>query len=146
MSDWTTFDLQLTRSELGLSTLDLNDQVNYIVAETLFGGQQSWNRQTVKSPFVDGEFTVHRSMSQRQERVGIQVLGDTQTTLQTNLDALLTALSQFRFNLIWTADSVQRTYNCETADYQIDFSRERWMARKVLVTASVPVYPKVGTS
>lgn len=138
---FSSFDVTLTRLELGLGTLDLNDHANYLIAENMMGAAQTWNRQTVKSPFVDGEFTVHRAKAQRQETLAVQVLGGTQTILQANLKALTDALSQFRFTWAITMDETNRSWSCETADYTVDFSRDRWMAHKVLVTAQIPVYP-----
>lgn len=141
MSDFGAFGISITRGELGLIALDLNDHVNYIVSEQLMGAQQTWNRQTVKSPFVDGEFTVHRAAGSRHEALGVQVLGGTQTQLQVNLQALTDALSQFRFQLTMVLDETSRTWQCETADFTVDYNQHRWMTRQVLVNAQIPTYP-----
>lgn len=146
MSYFSTFSVQMTRAELGLAPLDLNDQANYIVSNTIMGGAQSWNRQTVKSPYVDGEYTVHRSLSQVHEQFDVQVLGATQTALQNNITTLTNTVSQFRFQLTIVMNETSRTWQCETADYTVDWSQERWMAMKVLVHLQIPRLPGLVTT
>lgn len=143
MSEFSTFSVLLSRTELGLAPLEINDQSNFIVGNTIMGGAQNWNRQTVKSPYVDGEFTVNRAKSQVSEQFTVQVLGATQTLLQANIATLTDAVSQFRFQLTMTMNESVRTWQCETADYTVDWTQARWMARKVLVTLQIPRYPNL---
>lgn len=144
MSDFGIFDLTITRFELGLPDLDLNDKLSYDTGAEIFGGQQTWNRQTVKSPFVDGEFLVHRSMANRQENLQIQVLGADQAELQANVQALLDAARQFNFLITLTMDNAApRVWSCQTADFTVDWSNTRWLALKALVTLTIPTLPGV---
>lgn len=143
--DFTSFHVTVTRAELALGPLDINDHLNFIVADKIMGGQATWNRQTAKSPFVDGEFTVHRSRAQLKDQMSVQVLGDTQTTMQANLATVIAAFTQFRFQMTLALEDGTRIYNCETADYTVDWDRLRWMSRQVLVTFDIPRYPGLAT-
>jgi hypothetical protein len=144
MSDFAVFGASVSRSALGLPALDLNDHLNYIVADQILGGQQTWNRQTAKSPYVDGEWLVNANKALVQDRFAVQVLGATQGEMADNLIALTDAFGQPQYTLTVQTDDQIRTYLCQPADYTVDWSRERMMARKALVTLSVPRQPVRG--
>lgn len=129
--------VSVSRGELGLADLDLNDHVNYFVSATVFGGTVSWRRQTVQSPFVEGQFTVGAVRDQVEDKFAIEVKGAGQVELQDNLRTLIDAFSQSTFNLTLQLDAAPYTYSCEASDYAIDWTQTRWHNRQVLVTFSL---------
>lgn len=140
MSDFSIFAAEVTRTELGLAPLALNAAPYRVVAE-IMGGTQGWNRQSVRSPYVDGEFTVNRSRSQVQEKFGVYVSGATQGLIQSSIATLLAAFSQFRYQLTITLEDASYTWNCDTADYTVDWNQARWLARQALVGLTIPRSP-----
>ena len=127
----------VTRPILGLANLNLNDHVNYYVSNSIFGGTVSWRRQTVQSPWIEGQFTVGAVRDQVEDKFVVEVLGgtaNTQTSLQTNLQTLVAAFSQSYFNLTVQLDSAYYTYACEASDYTMDWTNTRWIAKQVQVS------------
>jgi hypothetical protein len=137
------FNAEISREELALAPLNINDQVNFKVANEILGGTQTWRRQTVLSPYVDGEYTVNATRARVEERFGVQVYGPDQLTLQENIARLVDAISQFRFQLRLDLDEAPWIWQCESADYAVDFSQARMMARTALVTMTIPRSPKL---
>lgn len=141
-------DLQvsLTRAALGLGTLELNDHVNYAIAPGSFGGQVTWQRNTVSSPYMDDEITTFRHRGKVQENIVIEVYGSTPTQVQTNVDTLIRAIVQSSFDLILSINGQIHTYGCETADYQMSFDGNRFVAKQMQVKLTVPrsPVPKAG--
>lgn len=127
------FTAVVNRTELGLAPLNINDQLNYKVSAELFGGTVSWRRQVVKSPYVEGEYTVNRTRGVVEEHVNVEVFGDTQVLMNSNVAKLVTAFSQNRFNITITLDAAIVTYACEAADYSMDWSVPRMHARQTQV-------------
>lgn len=144
MSDFAFFEATVSRTFLGLPTLSLNDRVSYIVADQIFGAQQTWNRQTAKSPYVDGEFLINANRALVQDRFAVQVLGASQSQVQQRMTALIAAFSQPSYTLTLTMEDASYPYYCQPADFTVDWSRERWMARQALVTLTVPRQPGSG--
>lgn len=145
MSDFDFFAASITRTSLGLNPLDLSDQINYKLGNELLGGTQSWQRQSVRSPYVDGEFTVNRTRARVDEKFSVQVMGADQLMLQDNLAQVIDAFSQHRFVLTVEMDGAVYSYDCEASDYTIDWTGPRWMAKTVLVTFMVPRQPRLLT-
>jgi hypothetical protein len=143
VSDFEHFACEVSRTELSLEPLDLNDHVNYQVANEILGGTQTWNRQSVRSPYVDGEYTVNAARSRPEERFAVQVFGEDQLTLQENIAMLIDAVSQFRFQLRLEMNEAVYIWQCETADYTLDFNQSRMMARQALVSLMIPRSPKL---
>lgn len=124
----------VSRPELGLGDLNLNDHVNYYVAPGIFGGTVSWRRQTVQSPWIEGTFTVGAVRDQVEDKFTVEVKGADQAGLQTNLQNLINAFSQSSFNVTVQLDTAYYTYACEASDYTIDWTNTRFMAKQVQVT------------
>lgn len=129
----TTFAATVTRSDLGLADLNINDNADYIVASEMLGSMVTWERKTVSSPFVNGDVTVHRRRGNVSEKFAVYVLGATQTEIQTNIKTLIDAFNQNRFNLTITLDSTVYTYICEASDYQVEWMNTNFFALKVKV-------------
>lgn len=143
MSDFEHFHCEISRLELSLAPLDLNDHVNYQVASEILGGSQTWRRMSVSSPYVDGEYTVNATRGRVEERFGVQVYAEDQQTLQENIGLLVDAVSQFRFQLRLEMDEAVYIWQCEAADYTLDFNQSRMMAKRALVNLLIPRSPKL---
>lgn len=141
--DFGAFVATVTRESLGLPVLNINDHVNYQLGDQILGGSQTWNRQSVKSPYVDGETLVNRTRAQVQEQFQVQVFGGTQTEMQQNIAALIAAFTQFTYQLSVQIDDATYTYQCDTADYTVDWTNFRMMAHKALVKFQIPRSPKL---
>jgi hypothetical protein len=127
---------------MSLGVLDINDHSNYIVAGPEFmGGQISWDRTQVSSPFADGAVTTMRKRGVVTENVAVEVLGDDTTEVQANVKALVQAFMQDSFIMSVSFDSAVSTYQCEASDYKIVTSTPRWAAKQVQVMFSVPRHP-----
>ena len=130
------------RNDLGLSTLDINDHVNYYVSSNSFlGATVSWQRTQVTSPFLDGSVTVTRNREQVTDNLSVEVLGTSYSNLMNNLGNLIDAFTQDTFNLQVAFSTSVLQYMCEAADYTVQFDSSRWIGQQVLVTFSIPRNP-----
>jgi hypothetical protein len=135
--------IMITRTLLALGDLSVNDHVNYYAAPST-PGQVSYQRTAITSPFVDDDITVHRRRGKVTEEMVFEVLDGTTGTaasLEANLSALLNALRQDSFTITSTFNGVAHAWACEAADFQIQWSGPRHVARQFQVTASVPRSP-----
>ena len=130
----TTFAATVTRSDLGLGSLNINDNADYKVGNEIMGAMVTYDRKIVSSPYVNGDVTVHRRRGNVSEKFSVYVMAATQTELQTNTKTLIDAFSQNKFNLAVTLDSVQYTYQCEASDYQVEWSNAHMFSLMVKVT------------
>ena len=132
----------ITRSSLGLLDLDINDHLNYIVAGPEFlGGQMSWERNQVSSPFVDGDFTVNRRRQNVTENVVIEIMAGSGLELQVNTRVLTQAFSQDEFYMKVEINKATSIYRCEAADYKLVTSGPRFVANQIQCVFSVPRRP-----
>lgn len=132
----------ITRSSLGLLDLDINDHLNYIVAGPEFlGGQMSWERNQVSSPFVDGDFTVNRRRQNVTENVVIEIMAGSGLELQVNTRVLTQAFSQDEFYMKVEINRATSIYLCEAADYRLITSGPRYVAHQIQSVFSVPRRP-----
>lgn len=134
----------LTRSQLGLADLELNDHDNYYLASDFLTGAQSWNRQQITSPFTDGSVTTYRTMQVVTRQLTVEVLtggAETTTALLANLGALINALGQDSFHIKVTVDGQQLVYQAEAADYTLQWDGPRTIAKQLQVQAQVPCQP-----
>lgn len=127
--------------------INLDDHQNYIVASDSFGSSATtWRRNQVTGPYVAGKFTVSAVPDQVTENVSVYVLGESQTELQLNLANLIDAASQPAFELQWSVDNAVYVWQCDCADYTIDFVNANLFARQLLVKLSIPRNPMIGMS
>lgn len=127
----------ISRPELGLADLNINDHTNYYVAPGTFGATVSWRRQTVSSPWIEGQFTVGAVRDQVEDKLVVEVKGADQLSLQNNVKALIDAISQSSFSMTMSLDTAYYTYACEASDYTIDWTNTRWIGRQVQVTIAL---------
>jgi hypothetical protein len=133
----------VSRSALALTDLDINDHVAYRCAAQLLGGQVSWRRNQVSSPWIDGAVTVSRAREMVTEQLGVEVFGATATELETNVAALVQAFGQSSFTLTVTVEGLAHGYACEAADinYAQFWNGPRLVARQAQLVFSVPRQP-----
>lgn len=136
MSDITA-SILVTRTELGLPDLDLNDGENYVFGRQIEVGAMAWRKEAVTSPFVDGRVPVHEVKDSVESRVLIYCKGSDYATLQSNIAALITAFTeQYSYELSITAQGIETRWTCERADYKTGYMTETLLARHVPVQFS----------
>lgn len=124
--------------------INLDDHENYIIASDSFAGSAMvWRRNQVTSPYVAGKFTASAIPDQVTESVNVYVLGESQTELQINLANLIDAVSQPAFELQWSADNATYIWECDCADYTIDFVNTNLYARQLSVKLQIPRNPTI---
>jgi hypothetical protein len=124
--------------------MSLDDHIKYIVEASSFqASTMTWRRNQVQGPYVAGKFTVSAVPDTVVENVAVWVLGDNQTDLAQNLSDLIEAVSQPAYQLIYSLDEMAYTWNCEMADYTMDFTHTNAFARQVLFKFAVPRLPAV---
>ena len=130
----------VTRTDLGLSTLNINDHVNYALGSQILGGTVSWERNQVNSPWVDGDITVSRRRPNVQESVQINVYGDNQTEMLANIKEITEAFSQNSYQMTVTLNGQVYRYQCESADYSVEWG-VKMHSSQCMVMFSVPRRP-----
>lgn len=127
--------------------INLDDHENYIIASDSFASSATtWRRNQVTSPYVAGKFTASAIPDQVTENVNVYVLGESQTDLQINLANLIDAVSQPAFELQWSADNAVYIWECDCADYTIDFVNTNLYARQLSVKLQIPRNPTITMS
>lgn len=141
MSLTLTTSASITRTLLGLDELNLNDHVNYSLAAGIMGGQVTWERNEVSSPWVDGELTVSRRKRNVQENIVVNVYGASYAGLQARMQSLIAAFTQDNFAIYFGISGMGRGYKCFAADYQVSWDTARMKALNVPITFMVPRLP-----
>jgi hypothetical protein len=133
----------VTRTALAMGDLNLNDYTSYYLSAQLMGGEERWTRNIDGSAYMDGEVTTNRHRGNITERVGVEVIGSSQSVLDANIAALKQAFFQDSFQMTLTINSSTHTYQCEAADMdsQMVWSSGRQVGRVVLCLFSVPRRP-----
>lgn len=135
-----SLSVTLSRTLLGLGVLEINDHINYYVAD-LGDHAVSWRRITTSSPWVDGDVTVQRVRQNVTRQVNVEVLGADWGVTQVNARALIDALSQDEFEMTITQDTEVTTYLCEASDYVWRQAKERWHAKRGQMAFSLLTKP-----
>lgn len=133
------FAVIISRDDLGLADLDLNDHVNYYISNQNFLGQTvTFNRNQISSPFIDGQITTFRNMQSIQDQLTLEVLSSdgSYLALMNNVRAAVAAFLQDSYTLTFEYGVSARTvkYQCEAADYTIDYDNQRWIAPQINAT------------
>lgn len=124
----------VTRTELQMSNLQINDGTVYTLARGLNPGTVSWRKQTVESPFYEGRYVVHEVKDAVEVKIPIYVHGTTHTNLDLNINALIEAFAhQSSFDLHVEVENRPYAWTCERADYEVGFVAEMLQAFRVPV-------------
>ena len=135
-----SFSLKISRTLLSLADLELNDHFHYYIAEMGDLGI-SWNRQTTRSPWVDGEITVQRTRNIVEQRMIVEVLGPTRAELFENVRQLSQALNQDTFTLTTVLDGQTTQWRGEASDHMVSRDKERIHSVRARVEANVRLQP-----
>ena len=133
--------LKITRQELDESPLELNDGAYLVASDGLRPGDIGYRREQVSSPWVDGEFTVHRHKESPEAQIVINVQGDSQSQLKAHIETLVKAFTQDEFDLELEINGAKWFWRGEAADHAIGWGRERRHALSVPVGFQFPRYP-----
>lgn len=125
--------------------LSLNDGYNYTLgAKSLEQAQQGRRRHTATSPFYDGEWEVHSTLSNVQEAVEVYVHGSDQITVTDNINRLVEAFSQHLYNVRLSMDYDVQVWRCFPAEYVVKRGQVNAHNRRAEVVFSVPRFPKIS--
>lgn len=111
----------LTRPELSLTPLELNDEENYTIIRNGIGlGSVVRKRLTSDSPWVEGRTLIHQVKEQVTVPLAVRVHGSSNNDLAVKVSNLLRALDQFSYRITVTIGGVVwGQYDCEAADYSV---------------------------
>jgi len=134
---------KVSRGQLGLSDLNVNDHSSYVLAGNMaFGGAVQWARKQLEVPWVDGQVTVERHRQNVTEPLSFYVAGPDLATLDTRLGTLIAAFHQDRFTFQLVVGGANHAWDCEAADIQqVLYDTVHVHNKYVTVTFSVPHKP-----
>jgi hypothetical protein len=134
-------DALVTREELGLPDLDINDNDNYIVGPNLAPGVVAWQRLQASSPFMHGAVTVGRRKDIVTAEIAVDILANNFTALTAAKQTIVEAFEQDSFRLKMTFEGSQYEWACEAADHGVSWEHPRVHARRLTVLFSFPRQP-----
>ena len=112
----STVTLTITRAELSLATLNLNDPGTYAI-RSFDRGRVRRRAQWARSPYVEGATQVGQVRDLVEMDLAMDVEATTQATLQTRLDTLYDAFSQSTYTLTYGLDGTTYAWTCFPAEY-----------------------------
>jgi hypothetical protein len=132
----------IERDLLALDPLEIADGNPYYLSTQFLGSGVAWDRQTVSSRWVDGEFTTSRRRGNVTEQVAVEIVAASTLALQLATQALIDAFTQDSFTMTITIDNREWAYLCEAADYQsLQWTTPRLSAHQGQVLFGVPRRP-----
>lgn len=112
-----TISATVTRTELSLGDLQLNDGTNFTLTRDGFTpGSKSFRKETVDSPLVAGRYLLHAVADVVVSELKIRCSSTTDAGLAANVTAVVNAFSQFQYTVTVTINGVAWQYLCECAD------------------------------
>lgn len=139
----------ISRAGLGLPDLEINDGYIYQASTQFLGAAVNFNRQQATSPYIDGAVTVARTLEMVTEPLAVEVWGRTgldatlkNSYLRENMNILTAAFWQDSFTLTITVEDALYAYRAEAADVQLAWVGNRFIAKKGLITFTVPRQPR----
>lgn len=141
-----TLSVLVARAELSLSDLQLSDPSNGYEVFGVGPGALSWRRESVRSPYINGETLVGAVKDVMSASLGVRIRASSAATLDSRLDTVLDAFGQFTYNVTVVIDGVSRTWKCEPADYSVSegeggFNKFNLMNKYHEVSFSIPRQP-----
>jgi hypothetical protein len=132
----------VNRDMLGLLPLELADGSPYLLATQFLGAGVTWDRQTVASRWVDGDYTVSRRRGNVSEQIAIEIVAADMLSLRSAMTTLIEAFTQDHFTLTVTVEGVVFAYDCEAGDYtNAMWNTPRLAASRGQVVFTVPRRP-----
>jgi hypothetical protein len=119
--------MTVTRTELALSPLDINDEgTYYLLYDGFSSGGGRWQRHMVESPYTDGEYEVGKRLRNSEVGIALAVKGATSTALDTAMAALIhpdtgAFTAQYDYQVSVAIDGLTRTWRCYAAEWEVDW-------------------------
>lgn len=135
--------VKITRDELALADLEINDFVDYYVTNEFLGGSVSWNRVRATGPFTDGGPEISATRDPVNEPLGVEILGSSTADALAKLAVLTTALHQRNFDMkVRVSGTLVLHYSCNRADSQLIWTGPRAIAGQLQAKFTVPRQPR----
>lgn len=140
------FEAWITRpgdSDLNLrSAYEGIDPFGYIITnpeQLIDPGAVVWRRNTVTSPFVDGDLEVHATKSAQSLVYSVLILYPAHTAIQTALADLIDAIEQPSYDFHLRLEGlVEYAWQCRRADYGVGITRRMIHGHSMEVKISSP--------
>lgn len=138
-----TLNAKVSRTQLGLGDLNLNDHVTYAVSgNSLWRASRRWSRVQPESIDMHGSVTTHRKLEMASDPFSVYVHGASLSALDTALGVLLDAFSQQRYVLQQQVDGADHQWSCQEADVDEVVSTNAHLASRMLeVKFTILHYP-----
>ena len=129
----------VTRDELELGLLDINDGDNFILGKGIQVGKLVWRKDTVTSPYVHGRFPVREVMDAVESTLVVYAKGESHAVLTENIGVLIAPFTeQSEYELQINVEGQSYHWRCERADYEVAFATETLNA--LLVPVQFTIY------
>jgi len=129
----------VTRDELELGLLDINDGDNFILGKGFQVGKLVWRKDTVTSPYVHGRFPVREVMDAVESTLVVYAKGESHAVLTENIGILIAPfVEQSEYELRINVEGQAYHWLCERADYEVAFATETLNA--LLVPVQFTIY------
>lgn len=144
-----TLSVVVTRAELSLSNLELQDPANGYSIYKIGPGAVSWRRETAKAMYAHGGTLVTAVKDLQVFPMGVRVRASSAATKETRLAVLLAAFSQFSYTVITTINGIDYTWVCQPADWSTgeggEFDKFYEMVHMTQVDLSITRSPTPST-
>jgi hypothetical protein len=138
-------DGSVTRTELALADLDLQQSGVYEILPGTGPGAMVWRREVARSPMVHGEVLVGAVKDVEIAQLRIRVTGTTASQLWSRVGDLTAAFEQFQYDLSLVIGGVTFTWVCQCADWTSgdggEFQKFHLMSHQTDVTFQIPRHP-----
>lgn len=123
--------------------ISLNAEPYQLTDDTMTDVAVQWRRQEITSPFVSGSFLVSALQENSTVSVGVYVRGESHLALDSYLDRLMEAFSQFSYRIYFAVGDWDffEVWTCMPADFTVQTTREFRHARMATLRAEVPRLP-----
>lgn len=146
MSDPDFVTLAVERDELQLGWLDVIPSNGYYITRDGIGpGGLDHDKVHATSPFVDGDFLVHKRKTMQNIPLSVNVKATSASQLHSRIATLTEAFEQFQYVIQVVIDGKEFVWTCETANWSIG-SGGAWEDLKLrsyiqTVSLDVPRFP-----
>jgi len=141
MAAIVTISAVVTRDDLGQPDLDINDLVNYFIGPRFDPGGVIWEREQATSRYIHGSVTVGRKKATADYTLPIDVKGATFAELNQAKETLIEAFEQDSFRVTMTFDGIVYSWQCEAADYSVNWDHVYIHNRRLQMSFSFPRQP-----
>ena len=135
------FTASIDRTSLSLSALAITSDPFALAAEGVDFGPVQYRRQVATSQFVHGGIPTSMVKDLTELGMTVRVKGSTQAVLQTNIDTLIDAVSQWTYTITFSYSSTVYTWTCWAADYAVGATDDRFDLLDVEVSLVIPRSP-----